>query len=150
MIYNEHNLKYSFLQTSGETNKEGVPIVICKSEIITKPEAKSIIYRVFGDNTDYYGEIILKHNNEDKPDEAEVEYYASYEYRNKGNISTALNIVLGDAFNNYDINNIYLNIPPSNSASQRVAQKCGFKQRKGSSRYFDMAKTDFKKKQRTK
>ena len=145
MGIDENNCNYSFLQTSEETNSDGVAIVIYKSEVVTKPESKNISYQLYGENADYYGEILLKHNERDNKNEAELEYFSTYEHRKKGNISIGLGIVLDDAFSNYDLESIYLNIPQDNLASQRVAEKIGFKQREGSIQYFDITKKDFLK-----
>ena len=125
------------------TNKDGVQVKIYKSKSFNENDSEIIRYILVGVNNEYYGEILLKHSNEDKAYEAEVEYYADIAQKNKGNVSVGLIFVLEDIFKHSDINNVYLNIAPSNIASQKVAEKCGFKKRVDSRRYYDLSKKGF-------
>lgn len=75
-------------------------------------------------------------------DEVEIEYYQAEQYRNRGNISIALNEVIADIFLNKplngfpirpnvvsDIKKIFLAIKEDNFPSQRIAEKTGFKKK---------------------
>lgn len=89
----------------------------------------------------------MKHSVDDKDNTAEIEYYSTLEekYKRKGNILIGLQEVLKDAFANYQLDNIYLNIAPKNVASQNLAIKSGFIKREGSRRYFDLSKEKYLK-----
>lgn len=130
-----------FVVRTTETNKEGIHLLITKSKLISRDGTWEINYNISNDNNEYLGQIILKHSNDDAESEAEIEYYSNPEFKNKGNITIALKEVLRDIFNSFpNLDNIYLNIAPSNVASQRIAMHCGFKRKNNSKRYFEISK----------
>lgn len=130
-----------FVTRTTESNKDGMYLIITKSKQVYKGDAWEINYDISSDNNDYLGQIILKHSTDDSLSDAEIEYYANPNFKNKGNITIALKDVLNDIFNSFpDITNVYLNIAPSNIASQKVAMHCGFEQRNGSRRYYEISR----------
>lgn len=130
-----------FVTKTTQVNKDGMHLIITKSKPVYKGNSWEINYNILSENNDFLGNIILKHSDDDSLLEAEIEYYSDLNFKNKGNITIALKAVLKDIFNNFsDINNVYLNIAPSNIASQKVAMHCGFEQRNGSRRYYEISK----------
>lgn len=130
-----------FVARTTETNKDGVHLIITKSKLTSNNGSWEINYNISNDNNDYIGHIILKHSSDDNDKEAEIEYYSNPEFKNKGNITIALKETLKDVFNSFpNLDNIYLNIAPSNIASQKVAINCGFKRINDSKRYYGISR----------
>lgn len=130
-----------FVARTIETNKEGMHLLITKSKLVSHEGTWEINYNISNDNNDYIGQIILKHSNDDNEKEAEIEYYSNPDFKNKGNITVALRETLKDIFNSLpNLDNVYLNIAPSNIASQKVAINCGFKKKTDSKRYYEISK----------
>ena len=126
-----------FVARTTETNKDGIHLIITKSKLTSNNGSWEINYNIFNDNNDYIGNIILKHSSDDNDKEAEIEYYSNPEFKNKGNITIALKETLKDVFNSFpNLDNVYLNIAPSNIASQKIAINCGFKRINDSKRYY--------------
>lgn len=130
-----------FVARTTETNKEGIHLIITKSQLTSNNGSWEINYNISNDNNDYIGHIILKHSSDDNDNEAEIEYYSNPEFKNKGNITIALKETLKDVFNKFsNLDNVYLNIAPSNIASQKVAINCGFKRINDSKRYYAISR----------
>ena len=130
-----------FVARTTETNKDGIHLIITKSQLTSNNGSWEINYNISNDNNDYIGHIILKHSSDDNDKEAEIEYYSNPEFKNKGNITIALKETLKDVFNSFpNLDNVYLNIAPSNIASQKVAINCGFKRINGSKRYYGISR----------
>ena len=141
------NGNYKLFSKSNIKNRDNKSIIVLKSDVIRDNNSIEVRYIIEGENNEYYGEIVLKHSIDDTDNTAEIEYYSSPEekYRRKGNILIGLQEVLKDAFVNYQLDNIYLNITPKNVASQNLAIKSGFIKREGSRRYFDLSKEKYLK-----
>ena len=132
-----------FVTRTTETNKDGIHLLISKSKSISNNGTWKINYNITNDEKEPLGNIVLIHSVEDAENEAEIEYYSNPNFKNKGNLTIALKEVLKDIFSNLsNLDSIYLNIAPSNVASQKVAMNCGFKQKKGSKRYYVISKQD--------
>ena len=130
-----------FVARTIATNKEGMHLLITKSKLVSHEGTWEINYNISNDNNDYIGHIILKHSNDDNEKEAEIEYYSNPDFKNKGNITVALRETLKDIFNSLpNLDNVYLNIAPSNITSQKVAINCGFKKKSDSKRYYEISK----------
>lgn len=130
-----------FVARTTETNKDGIHLIITRSKLTSNNGSWEINYSISNDNNDYIGHIILKHSSDDNDKEAEIEYYSNPEFKNKGNITIALKETLKDVFNSFpNLDNIYLNIAPSNIASQKVAINCGFKRINDSKRYYGISR----------
>lgn len=130
-----------FVTRTTETNKDGIHLLISKSKSISNNGTWKINYNITNDEKEPLGNIALIHSGEDAENEAEIEYYSNPNFKNKGNLTLALKEVLKDIFSNLsNLDSIYLNIAPSNVASQKVAMNCGFKQKKGSKRYYVISK----------
>lgn len=130
-----------FVERTTETNKDGIHLIITKSKLTSNNGSWEINYNISNDNNDYIGNIILKHSSDDNDKEAEIEYYSNPEFKNKGNITIALKATLKDVFNSFpNLDNVYLNIAPSNIASQKVAINCGFKRINDSKRYYGISR----------
>ena len=130
-----------FVARTTETNKDGIHLIITKSQLTSNNGSWEINYNISNDNNDYIGHIILKHSSDDNYKEAEIEYYSYPEFKNKGNITIALKETLKDVFNSFpNLDNVYLNIAPSNIASQKVAINCGFKRINDSKRYYGISR----------
>lgn len=130
-----------FVARTTETNKDGIHLIITKSQLTSNNGSWEINYNISNDNNDYIGHIILKHSSYDNYKEAEIEYYSYPEFKNKGNITIALKETLKDVFNSFpNLDNVYLNIAPSNIASQKVAINCGFKRINDSKRYYGISR----------
>lgn len=141
-IYNNlENNSNQFVTRTTATNKEGMHLLITKSNLVSHDGTWEINYNISNDNNEYLGHIILKHSIDDAEKEAEIEYYSNSEFKNKGNITIALRETLKDIFNSLpNLENVYLNIAPSNIASQKVAINCGFKKKTDSKRYYEISK----------
>ncbi len=141
------NGNYKFFSKSNIKNRDNKSIIVLKSDVKRTDNSIEVRYIIEGENDEYYGEIVLKHSVDDKDNTAEIEYYSTLEekYKRKGNILIGLQEVLKDAFANYQLDNIYLNIAPKNVASQNLAIKSGFIKREGSRRYFDLSKEKYLK-----
>ena len=130
-----------FVARTTETNKDGIHLIITKSQLTSNNGSWKINYNISNDNNDYIGHIILKHSSDDNDKEAEIEYYSNPEFKNKGNITIALKETLKDVFNKFlNLDNVYLNIAPSNIASQKVAINCGFKRINDSKKYYGISR----------
>lgn len=130
-----------FVARTTETNKDGIHLLITKSKLVSRDGTWEINYNISNDNNDYMGHIILKHSSDDNEREAEIEYYSYPDFKNKGNITIALKETLKDIFNSFpNLDSVYLNIAPSNIASQKVAINCGFKRKNDSKRYYEISK----------
>jgi len=139
---------YTLISKEEKKNKDGNIIIVLKSKPHKEKDANCINYVIFGRSGEQYGNILVKQSSDDLPNEVEIEYYAvnNPSTRNKGNISIGLNDVLNDIFTNFaDIDKVYLNIAPSNIASQKVAQHCGFEKRADSRRYYEISKEKYLK-----
>ena len=130
-----------FVARTTETNKDGIHLIITKSQLTSNNGSWEINYNISNDNNDYIGHIILKHSSDDNDKEAEIEYYSNPEFKNKGNITIALKETLKDVFNSFlNLDNVYLNIASSNIASQKVAINCGFKRINDSKKYYGISR----------
>ena len=99
-IYNNlENNSNQFVTRTTATNKEGMHLLITKSNLVSHDGTWEINYNISNDNNEYLGHIILKHSIDDAEKEAEIEYYSNPEFKNKGNITIALRETLKYIFN---------------------------------------------------
>ncbi len=141
-IYNNLDENYNqFVTRTDETNKDGIHLLITKSKLVSHEGEWEINYKISNDTNDFLGNIILKHSRDDAEKEAEIEYYSNPDFKNKGNLTITLKKVLKDIFNSMsNLDTVYLNIAPSNIASQKVAMHCGFKKKNDSKRYYEISR----------
>lgn len=127
------------------TNKEGKHLYLFRKlkikEVLEEIYKNQARYSIFTQDGQYVGYIDAEISNNPKVDEVEIIAEASKEHRNKGNIPICLEEVLKDIFedksfddlqvqksyNKTKIQRIFLSINKENIASQKSAQKSGFR-----------------------
>ena len=144
-----------------KTNKDGEHLTIERIiESTEKPVGNfyktSTRYDITNSNGEYIGSITASILNVNESNSIELEYWTEDGFEGKGNASAALDEVIRDIFVNetYDnfrtkdknpltqIDTIILSISEDNYASQRVAEKAGFK-RIGNTTTYELTKSDF-------
>ena len=138
------NAKISSTKITEDKNKDGENLLYVRALTIEKQlgnnYSNNCVYYGFDTNGNYVGCVKISVLNIIPPTHVEMEYWASKEYRNRGNISTLAKTVIKEIFkdkvfdglkvrDNVPISNIetiMVDINKDNFASLSVARKLGF------------------------
>lgn len=136
--------QYDKKMITANTNKDGQQLFMLRKltlqEIVKGTYNNNAKYMIYTPEADYAGYIDVMVSNRKEANEAEIQYEANEKFRNKGNITIALEEVLKDvfvdksfdglqikpAFPKTQIKKAVLAISDDNYASQAVAKKSGF------------------------
>ncbi|MFY9309175.1 MAG: GNAT family protein [Bacteroidia bacterium] len=123
---NRHRISTYFPRLSGNTNTLGETRTYI-TDRIGADEGKYIIYLVEEKGTKNLAGVILLKDIDTIAMKRELGYFVDANFKNRGVATKSVFIVSKFCFDSLNLNKVFLRIAEENIASQKVAEKCGFK-----------------------
>lgn len=99
-----------------------------EERIAESPKGKYAICLIFGPSDGKPIGVIQLKDIDWNAMKRELGYFIDKDYENKGIMSRCIITLLDQTFNEQDLNKVFLRIDIKNTASRKMAEKCGFRQ----------------------